>query len=369
VFSTIPPDDPKAGRVWSFSSLGDAVNNVEMEQRSGESPFGASRYFIITPSASTDRAVRQVLAAQGVADDEIFTEQIPRRDEVGPIGPLGMGENAVEFLTFFRYALPDDRTAGEDWWLSFGDDPPLRVMRVRAPASLGPVERYDLLTYEERTAISEEGLAADFQDLVAAVCDRATSAGLHSADCTLPPPASSFLADPLRDFGWAGPYCRKVGLWCGDQPEAGLFYTGPLPLDSGEVHAVVSTLATETGNATYVGLSVNVAATYLSPGGLVDAQLLGSADAYANVNNSQKFFVHFFTRRCDALGELLPAERPWDCTELDESIVPAQGSTALGDPALFGLFWAGIRDYIAPGTARGPDTSKLLRPRVLTFKR
>jgi hypothetical protein len=68
VFSTIPPDDPKAGRVWSFSSLGDAVNNVEMEQRSGESPFGASRYFIITPSASTDRAVRQVLAAQGVAD-------------------------------------------------------------------------------------------------------------------------------------------------------------------------------------------------------------------------------------------------------------------------------------------------------------
>ena len=49
-------------------------------------------------------------------------------------------------------------------------------------------------------------------------------------------------------------------------------------------------------------------------------------------------------------------------------MVPRKGDTkAQGDPTLFGMFWPGIRDYIAPGTERGPDTSQLLTPRILTF--
>lgn len=373
VFSTIPPNDPQSGRIWSFSTLGDAVNNVVMQRKSGD-PFGKDRYFIITPSASTDQAVRHALQARGVYDGDIFTEQIPSRDDLGPIGPLGMGENAIEFFTFFRYAIPDNPVEGKKWWDSVeGSNPPLTVMRVRAPASLGPVQRYDLLTYEERTAISEAYLARDLQDLVNAVCDRVSgTVNLHSDDCTQPPPASSFMADLLRDFGWAGPYCRKVNMWCGDQTDAGLFGTGPLPLDSGQVYAVADTLGTETGNATYVGLSVNDASTYLAPtgGGVTDASLKGSADGYATtVNNTDKFFVHYFTRDCTKLEEAHLLDRPDDCTEINEQMVPKKGDTdAIGDPALFGMFWPGIRDYIAPGTARGPDTTKLLTPRILTFR-
>lgn len=368
VFSTVPANDPKAGRVWSFSSLGDPVNNAVMERTSG-SPFGKQRWFIITPSASTDRAVRNVLRARGVPDGDIFTERIPRRDEVGPIGPIGMDENATDFLTFFRYALPDDPAAGRLWWADLeGDDPPLHVLRVRAPSSLGPVERYDLLTYGNRTAVSEDDLATDLQDLVDAVCDRVRGKGLQSTDCVRPPPISSFMADLVTDFGWAGPYCRKVDMWCGDQTDAGLFGTRALPLDSGELYAVVATLATETGNATYVGLSINAASTYLAPAGLVDGQLEGSADAYADeVRNTDKLFVHFFTRRCDVLGDVLPPGRN-DCTEIDEGMVPKQGDPdALGDPTLHGMFWPGIRDYLVPGDTHGPDTRKLLRPRILTF--
>jgi hypothetical protein len=370
VFSTIPPDDAKSGRIWSFSTLGDSVNNVAMQRKSGKDPFGQDRYFIITPSASTDHAVRRVLHAQGVPDDDIFTEEIPSRDPLGPIGPLGMGKNAIDFWTLFKYALPDDRDAAQQWWGSLkGDNPPLKVMRVRAPSFLGPVQRYEMLTYEDRTAISEAYLADDLQNLVNAVCDRVGSTlRLDSADCTQPP-ASSFMADPLRDFGWAGPYCRKVNMWCGDQPDAGLFGSGPLPLDSGQVYAVVTTLATETGNATYVGLSVNDASTFLSPYGVTDITLKGSAEGYAQtVNNTDKFFVHYFTRDCTRLNEAHLLDRSQDCTEIDEQMVPKEGSTtALGDPTLFGMFFPGIRNYIAPGTARGPDTSELLTPRILTF--
>jgi hypothetical protein len=368
VFGTIPPDEPRAGRTWSFSTLGEAVNNVVMQGKSGKDPFGKDRYFIITPSASTDQAVRRVLQAQGVPDNDIFTEEIPSRDDFGPIGPLGMGENAIDFWTLFKYALSEDAYAAQQWWESFqeGGDPALRAMRVRAPSFLGPVQRYDLLTYDERSGIDEADLADDLQNLVNAVCDRAEAAmDLHSAGCTQPPPASSVMADPLQDFGWAGPYCRKVNLWCGDQPDAGLFYTGPLPLDSGEIYAIVATLATETGNATYVGLSVNAASTYLSPTGVTEAALKNSAGSYGNFD---KFFVHYFTRNCSELVEKHVVDREQDCTAIDEEMVPKTGATnAQGDPSLFGLFWAGLRDYIAPGTQRGPDTTQLLRPRILTF--
>lgn len=97
--------------------------------------IGETRYFIITPSATTDEAVRWELQAQGVPDTHIFTQQIPREDDFGPIGPLGMGENAIDFVTMFRYAVPDDQAAAQEW----RNDPPLTVLRVRAPASLGPV--------------------------------------------------------------------------------------------------------------------------------------------------------------------------------------------------------------------------------------
>lgn len=371
VFSTIPADDPRSARIWSFSTLGDSVNNVVMTQQSGKDPFGTDRYFIITPSASTDQAVRRVLQAQGIADDDIFTEQIPASDDLGRIGPLGMGANAIDFFTLFRYAIADNPLAAKQWWDSFdGENPPLTVMRVRAPSSVGPVQRYGTLTYDARTGINEAYLSSDLQHLVNAVCDRVKSTiDVDSIDCSQPAPASSFMTDPLRDFGWAGPYCRSIDMWCGDQTDAGLFGTRPLPLDGGQAYAVVDTLATETGNATYVGLSVNDASTFLAPTGVTDFALKGSADSYAStVNDTRKFFVHYFTRDCARLEDAHVVDRAQDCTTITEQMVPKAGATnAIGDATLVGMFFPGIRDYMKPGTARGPDTTQLLTPRLLTF--
>ena len=88
--------------------------------------------------------------------------------------------------------------------------------------------------------------------------------------------------------------------------------------------------------------------------------LKGSADSFADtVNNTGKLFAHFFTEDCDVLGAV-PA---WV-----EHCSPTAGvEPALGDPALRGKFIIALRDYIATGTQRGPDPSKLLTPRILTF--
>jgi hypothetical protein len=358
LFTTIPPDDPRSHRIITLSSLGDVVNNAVMEQQSGY-PFGEMRYFIVTPSATTDRAVREALQAQGVADNHIFTEQIPRQDEFGPIGPLGMGKNAIDFFTAFRYAVPDDLDDAETWRAN----PPLRVLRVRAPDWLGPPERYGSLFYAPRTANSEIYLKDDLQDLVDAVRDNVSSyANLTCTDGMQPPPASSFLANLVSDYGWTGPYCRDIGMDClGDQQEAAYYFSTPRPTGSGEVYAVVATLATETDNAIYVGLSANDASIMggVPYGTLLDTQLKGSANVYAStVANTDKFFVRYFTDNCAAL-ENVPGGME-NCTEIS-------GMSTQGDPALQGMIIISLRNYIAPGTTSGPNPSELLTPRILTF--
>lgn len=359
LFGTIPPTDPKSRRVRSMSALGDIVNNVVMERQSGY-PFGEARYFIITPSAETDQAVRGVLQAQGVPDNCIFTEQIPSGDEFGPIGPIGMGKNAIDFASFFRYALPNPgyERAAQEW----REDPPLTVLRVRAPSSLGPVQRYDSLTFEPQTAQSEAYLAGAMENLVQAVCTHVSShLNLTTTDCAQPPPASSFLSDPQHDYGWTGPYCRAIGMDClGDQRDAGYFFSRPLPVDAGQVYAVVSTLGTKTGNATYAALSVNDASMMAGVANVLDTTLEGSADDYASsVDDADKFFVHYFTNDCTVLKDV-PGGM--------ENCTPTIGvQPPMGDATLHGVFIIGLRNYIAPGTQRGPSTTELLRPRVLTF--
>ncbi len=367
LFDTIPPGDRGSQRTQSVSALGDIVNNVVMERQSGYS-FEKNRYFIVTPSAATDRAVRRTLQAQGVPADDIFTEQIPDRDTYGPIGPLGMGKDAIDFLTAFRYALPD---AGQEQAAArWRQDPPLTVMRVRAPASTGPVQRYGPLTFAPRTADSEAALAGDLRNLVSAVCERVRgTTRLRTQDCTQPPPASARMLDPVETYGWTGPYCREINMDClGDQQDAAYFLSQqPLPLDSGQVYAVIDTLATETGNATYSALSVNNAAILAGVANVLDSDLKGSADAYAKtVRNTDKMFVHYFTRDCAVLSGVPGG--PENCTDITTQMLPPHNDpTAEGDPALRGQLVLGLRDYIKPGTERGPLSTELLAPTVLGF--
>ena len=281
-----------------------------------------------------------------------------------------MAKRAIDFITWFRYAVPASPDAARAWQSQL----PLTVLRVRAPASVGRVQRYGSLIFGRRTARSESYLGNDLQHLVKAVCDRTSSLGLTSKGCTQPPPASSFMADLVRDYDdgdWQGPYCRHFNMNCdGDNSNAALFGEKPLPLDSGQVYALVDSLATQTGNATYVGVSVTDASTFFSPVSLLDTMLTGSADGYAGiVKDTGKFFVHYFTRDCSVLEPLLGKTGvEHDCTPITYQMVPKQGNNAaLGDPSLHGMFVLGIRDYVLPGATLGPESSKLLRPRVLSF--
>ena len=80
--------------------------------------------------------------------------------------------------------------------------------------------------------------------------------------------------------------------------------------------------ATETGNATYVGLGVNNASTFFAPANVGDMTLKGSADVFAAPEDPGMFgmfYLHFFTRNCALLNDL--DLRSQDCTEIRNNFV------------------------------------------------
>jgi hypothetical protein len=349
LFSTVPGNP---SRVLSFSSLSNNINNVVIERQS-KAAFGQTRYFVITPDQAMDRAVRSSLALSGVPDEDVFTEPIPRRDEVGEIGPLGLDAKANDFTTWIRYKSPDNEHAAHAWWANL----PLTVLRVRErPLSDRPAEPFPPFVADERTATPEDVYADDLANLARQICQR------WGQPCDPDGPDSDQLRrliDLALDLRSFGPECRAIGMDClGDTQDSSYFIAPGRALDPGWAYAVVGTLGTATGNATYVGLSVNDLSKLKGVLSVNDTELAGSAASYVGtVNNTDKFFVHYLTRDCGAIQGLTDGQ----CSTLTEDMVPPLGESPQG------LFSALVRSYVRPGTARGPLSSEQLRPMIIRF--
>lgn len=381
-FTTFPPFSnpthcftrPDAeGRVISSSSINNNINNVVMRKQSGD-PWGEIRYFVITPDRLTDGAVREALLGLGVDEKEIFTEEIPEAfqdsdyepdfpfGQSPAVGPLGLDQDKPDFTTAIRYAMPENESRANAWLKSL----PLTVLRVRRP-SWGPEpEPYGSREADVRTGEDELFLHDDFVDLIKTVKRRAATQGwmLESGE-----ELGSEMIDIVAMLGQFGSACRAIGMNClADGQDAGYFFARPRELDTGKIYAAVGTLATETGNATYVGLSVNDASLLKGAFNVDHTKLKGSAGSYhsevAKPATLNKFFVHFFARDCDAIADLTYGE----CTTVTPEMVPLAGDySAPGDPKLHGWFSMAVRSYVKPGSERGPDPSKQLAPHALTF--
>lgn len=121
----------------------------------------------------------------------------------------------------------------------------------------------------------------------------------------------------FRFLDLVGQHCLARPMNCiGDTQDAD-YQIGPsLRIDDGEVIAVVGTLGTATGNATYVSLSVNRFEVLMGVANLNDAELAGTAAPFAGAlqNDARLFYVHYAARDCTGLD-------PW--LELPTTLVPA----------------------------------------------
>lgn len=318
---------PNPSRVFTFASLGKTNNNVSIERQSGAA-FGQERSFIITPDARMAREMTDVLLQTGVADrKDVFTEPVSPE-----IARIGLGREADDFLTLIRYAEPENKEAAEQW----RHELPLAVLRVRDhSATTATPEPWPKPAYEVKTARSELDLKGDLGALVQGIKHQW---GQNDAQ------VGEFQSLQLS-VDLIGQHCLTRPMNClGDNPDADYQISPSLTFDNGEVIAVVGTLGTATGNAAYVGLSVNRLAILQGIANISDVDLQGTASAFApTIANTDKFYIYYFSRDCRGL--------PPNSLPMTEEMVPR------GD-----VIKIIQRNYIVPGTVTGPDPKQLLNP-------
>lgn len=322
---------PNPSRVLTFASVGDSNNMVEIASKSGAA-FDKERSFIITADAGMEKDMKKSLLRAGVPSKKhIFTERVSK-DLVN----LGLTSKADDMMTLMRYALPDDENAGNEWRQNL----PLAVLRVREKNPSRPTVPYAEKPLATRTGVSEIGLQEDMNELVSAVKQKW---GQPDAETT--GFVSLYLSVDL-----VGPHCLKRPMDClGDNSDADYQISATKSLDSDDVFAVVGTLGTKTGNATYASLSVNQIPELKGVSNLSQKDLSGTASEFADqVSNTDKFYVQYFARDCGNIQ---------NCFEISEEMVPPGKEIKII-----------LRNYVVPGSLRGADPTKVLNPKLLVLK-
>lgn len=322
---------PDPSRVIMFSSIGNSNNNVVIERQSGKA-FNQRRAFVMSTDAGLGREMTAALVHARVSNqDEVFSEPVSPE-----VARLGLGQAADDFLTVIRYAQPVDKAAGERWRQQI----PLAVLRVR-DKNAKPTEPWPKPVYEPKTARSEQALQPDLAKLVTAIKRRWNQ---PNAD------AGQFQSLQLS-LDLIGQHCLLRPMNClGDTQDADYQVSPSLVIDDGTVVAVAGTLGTETGNATYVGLSVNWLAVLEGVVNVSDPDLRGSASPFSRVvGNAGKLYVQYFARDCTGIDH---------CQQITEQMVPKGNVVKVIQ-----------RNYVKPGTERGPDPTRLLNPVAIILNR
>nr|NLI50281.1 hypothetical protein [Propionibacterium sp.] len=354
-FTTLPKN---ADRVQLFADLGDPVNHVVIERGSGAA-WDQVRSFVITPDQTMDAAVRQALLRTGVPDRQVFTEPIPSRLGDTPLA-VGLGEESDDFLTVLRYAMPVDGGGDASDSTRWRENLPLVVLRVRDTRPSHQALPYPAASFEPRSGTTppETILSTDLVTLAEAVCSR------WGQPCD---PVATPRVSPLLNLRTAlsltGPECVKVGMNClAPTEDTAYFMSARLPLPEDRVYAVVGALGTRTGNATYVGLGLNSSVTQLGFDNVDDKALAGTADAY-EVPNRDRFFVQYFARDCSRAGlDSLTAGSP--CYSVGDQLPVCTDPSDLTCSMLV----LSVRNYLLPGSQRGPAPGLTLSPRVITLQ-
>jgi len=343
-------------RLQLFADLSNPINNVVIENGSG-AVWDQVRTFVITPDQTMDTVVRQALAGIGIADEDVFTEQIPDMLGDTPMA-IGLDERSDDFLTLLSYAMPDDgggdRTRSNAW----RERLPMVVLRIRDTRPDHQLQPYPWAAFETRLSATppETVLAPNLAVLATAICHR------WEQTCQ-PSDLRPLLNMRASQLSLTGPACVKVGMNClAPTEDTAYFISARLPLPDDRVYAVVGALGTQTGNATYVGLGLNSSVTQLGFANIDDDKLAGSAAEYTAVPNYDRFFLQYFARDCTGLDALTGGNH---CYAIGDQLPDCADPTDLTCTMLV----LSVRDYLLPGSQRGPEPKLTLNPMFIPLHR
>jgi len=333
---------PDPSRRMLVSSIGNSTNNVVIKDQTGQSPWNRPAYFVITSDSTLAAEMTAALEQAGASSSDIFTE---------PVAPelvkLGLDRSADDLFTYIRYSIPADKEAGEQWRQTL----PLTILRVRDVSSRHYNNPLPIPAYTVRKANFNEitELANDFTDIQAAV---RTAWGQSESEAPVLPFFSAYkyldlIGQHCLGYGYPDPKVKRGPMDClGDTQDADYQISQSVQIDNGQVIAVIGTLSTETGNATYTSLSVNWFPELVGVMNIDDTDLKGTAASFATAN-SGLFYVFYVARDCTGLT---------NCREISTKLVPTGAIIKFIQ-----------RNYINPGSTNGPDPAMILNPVLIVF--
>lgn len=331
---------PDPSRLLMLASIGNSINNVVITQQTGAQwQAGQQRFFVVTPDADVADSVRAALLRAGVPSaNDIFVEKVAPE-----VVRVGLGKSADDLITYIRYAMPNDVVAGNEWRARL----PITVFRVRDMSGSRPANPFPASGYDPRHwNFDENVLAEDLDSLAAAVRSYWNQ-----------PAAPEFRSFSLYTvFDLVGQHClgypdpARGPMDClGDTQDSDYQISPSMSIDSGRVIAVLGSLGTETGNATYVSVSVNWFPQLVGLVNIDDDHLEGTAARFASSlqHDARLFYVYYIARDCSGLD---------NCTEVSRQSIP------VGE-----ILKVIQRNYVTPGYARGPEPTKMLNPLAIVL--
>lgn len=361
--STTPDPD----RYITFGSLGNAVNNVIIQNNSGVTWQSGQVAMITTSNQNLDTALRSVLRSSTTLNgNRLISEAI------GSEMFTGLGKTADEFFTIMRYALPEDKTAGDSWINNVLDN--VWVFRVSDPSGAA-VSRYATPDYTKKTAILDSSLADSLNELTQLLLGYAKNVEGQTSATTGPLRATVFYGTSSTLQGQVGQLCIAGALNCaGDNQDTDAYRIRSIGklLDGNTafVAGVNQTLFPSAliANATYVSVGVydantltgvedlsqvNAAAAGFSSGVLNGSaqQALQDLGLYTQASATLKnqlpyFYVAGIARKC-------PVNSDW-CLNIGTDKIPASHGIVLSQ-----------RAYVRPGTTTGANPDYLRPPQAV----
>jgi hypothetical protein len=343
-------------RLQLFADLSNSINNVVIENGSG-AVWDQVRYFIITPDQTMDGVARQALGRLGISGNNIFTEQIP--SQLGETNmAIGLDEESDDFLTVLRYAMPDDGGGVGAPSAAWRERLPLVVLRIRDARPAQQPQPYPWTAFESRSSTEppETALTQSLVALATAICYR------WEQPCQ-PGDLKPLLNMRASQLSLTGPACVQVGMNClAPTEDSAYFMSARLPLPDDRVYAVIGALGTQTGNATYVGLGLNVSTTQLGFDNIEDYNLVGTANRYTAVPNRDRFFLQYFARDCAGIEGLTEGSHCYSVgDQLPDCNDPADPTCA--------MLVLSVRNYLFPSSQRGPAPMFTLNPVIITLQK
>jgi len=315
-----------------FASLGETLNNGVVAGDGAEA-FGVPLAVIVSGDGNTEQKTRAALIASGFDAASIYTLVID-----SSAGQMGLDLDDSTYGVLFRYALPEDRAAGERYLSAI----PGAVYRL-GPSDRGALD--PLLADAPRakgTMVEDAALETALDALESAVRAKTPDVEAQSMLITQGEP------DPQA--------CIETGTGCaGDNRDTNYPATLPQPFftEPGEFYMVIGVDHRAVGKVAYSNFSFYALEHLVGITGVSDRDFAGTgAEWLPDEPLAGKLFAWKIARDCGADAH---------CTEIPMTACPEGISD--GDAALIAF-----RTYLEPGTHTAPAVDTLIGSRVLRFR-